>query len=151
MALTRAQVETVLIKRCGQLMAQAELEITTAGSNSDLNDPIGYALRRIGLMPANISNISDSDFVLLNTDDLDKLFDIAELRTLKNIQGNLTMVDTTTGPLTEKLSQLGASLEKQITRVENKIAEEYGNNSVAFSGSASREDGYTTAASNGNV
>lgn len=45
MALTRANVEAILIRRLGGIFEAVGLDGATAdGSNEDLNDPIGWAL-----------------------------------------------------------------------------------------------------------
>jgi hypothetical protein len=44
---TRAQVEQILVKRCGPLMTKAGMAVTFAGANIDLADPIAWGLRQL--------------------------------------------------------------------------------------------------------
>jgi len=62
MTITRANVESILIKRVGKLMTAADMDgSTVGGTNADLNDPIGRALRRIGYTTASIIAVADVD------------------------------------------------------------------------------------------
>lgn len=127
MTVDREQVEIVLIRRCGALMTAADLDGSTiTGNNNDLNDPIGYALRRLGQSVADISNVTDADLSGVADTDIDKLLDLAETRTLGNILGNLDDVDITLGPRRESLNQLAELLEKRLERLQKKIEREYG-------------------------
>lgn len=127
MTLTRASVESVLIRRTGTLLTAASLDGTTiSGSNADLNDPIASALRQCGLTVANIGNVADSDLAALADSDIDKLLDLAELRVLESCLGNLDLVDVKAGPIEEKLGQVGARLEAAITRKRTAITRTYG-------------------------
>ncbi len=106
MAVTRANVENVLIHRAGALMTKASLDGTTVdGTNTDLADPIAWALRVSGYTSADITNPTTAE-VAAAEDDIDEVVDYAELRTLENVLGNLDDVDTTVGPRSESLSQL---------------------------------------------
>ena len=114
MAVTRANVEAVLVYRLGPLMTKAGQDGTTVdGTNTDLADPIAWALRMAGYTTADITNPTTAE-VALALDDIDEVVDLAELRTLENILGNLDDVDTTVGPRDEKLSQLAAQVQELI-------------------------------------
>jgi hypothetical protein len=126
MAITRANVEAILVKRSSKRMAFVGMEVTTAGANADLNDPISGALRQCGVTPANIASVADSDLAALETDLVDKLLDLAELRLLQSIYGNLDAVDTKSGPRSDSYSQFGDQLEKAIARLEGKVMSLYG-------------------------
>jgi len=127
MAITRANVEATLIKRLGQKMTAAGLDGTTfSGSNTDLNDPIGMALRTIGVSVTDISLVTNSDLSGVTGDQIDALLDIAELRTLQNISGNLTAVDQSVGPRDMSLNQLSNQVEKAIERLTEYIAKVHG-------------------------
>ena len=61
MALTRANTEAILIRRLGGIFEAVGLDGATAdGSNEDLNDPIGWALRQLG-KPPDPTAVSDAD------------------------------------------------------------------------------------------
>jgi len=125
--MNRAQVEQILIKRCGKQMVAADLNGTTYdGTNVDLNDPIGYAIRQCGGTVADVTTVTATDVAFISADDHDKFLDIAELRLLENILGNLDDVDITVGPVSEKLSQLSESIAKRVTRLQAKIEKEHG-------------------------
>lgn len=126
MALTRANVETILVKRLGPLMTAAGMATTVAGSNADLNDPIGYAIRQAGQTVDDLTAVDDTDVARIGSDDYDKLLDVAELRTLESIQTNLDDVDIETGPVSEKRDQLGLRVEKALTRKRAQVARDYG-------------------------
>lgn len=127
MAITRANVETLLVKRCGSLMMAAGMDGTTvSGSNADLNDPLGYAVRKCGGTVATITSVADSDLSGIDSGDYDKLIDIAELRTLESIEGNLDDVDISVGSRREALNQLSAQVAKKIDRKREQVERAYG-------------------------
>lgn len=127
MALTRANVEAILIRRVGKLLTAADLNGTTMdGMNADLNDPIGYAVRRLGGTVASVVQVVDADLAGIASDDYDQLFDLAELRTLETIAGNLDDVDITLGPRSESLSQLASQVDKRIEKLAEKVQRIYG-------------------------
>lgn len=114
MAVTRANVETILVARVGPLMVKASMDGTTVdGSNADLADPIAWALRVAGYTTADVSDPTTAE-VAAAEDDIDEVLALSELRTMENTLGNLDDVDTSVGPRDEKLSQLAAQLEKMI-------------------------------------
>jgi hypothetical protein len=106
MALTRAQVEQILVERVGGWLTEAGLATTANGDNAALNDAIGYAVRRIGGTVANVTLVADGDLSGIAADDYDALFDIAEWRALENILKHLAKVDVRMGPLAQSYSQL---------------------------------------------
>jgi hypothetical protein len=137
MTITRANVESIIVQRCGSLMSFAGMAVTVAGANASLNDPIGYALRQSGYTVANIASVADADLSSLDDDDIDMLLDYAEFRTLENISGNLDDVDISNGPESEKYSQIAANLEKRMARVQERIDSSYGAGVVAEVGTIS--------------
>ncbi len=127
MTITRTQVERILVKRCGLLLIAAGLDgVTINGTNGDLNDPIGTALRASGLSVADIAFVSDSDLASVTDDLIDQVLDIAEHRTLLNIEGNLDQVDITIGPRSESLNQLATRVKAKIEMLEARISRLYG-------------------------
>ena len=124
---TRAEIESVLVQRFSLLLTLAGMETTIAGSNASLNDPIGYALRYCGYTVASLTSVSDADLSAIESTDLDKLLDVAEIRALDNIHGNVVaLVDITNGPEKESFSQSAIALEKRIKRLQDKFNENYG-------------------------
>jgi hypothetical protein len=127
MAHTRASIEAILIGRCGRLLVAAELDGTTVdGTNADLNDPIGWAIRQLGGAVASIGTVADADLAAIADDDTDALLDLAELRTLENTLGNLDLVDIQEGPERQALGQIGARLERAIVRKRAQIERDHG-------------------------
>lgn len=127
MAITRINAETILIARVGALMTEADLDgATVDGTNPDLNDPLGVALREMGESVADISAVADADLSGVAEADYNELLDRAELRTLESIEGNYTLVDITTGPRSEKLSQLAAAVQIRKKQLMDRIEKQYG-------------------------
>ena len=127
MTITRANVETVLVRRCGKLLTAAELDGTTInGANADLNDPIGWALRQLGFTVASIAFVKDSDLTSIDDDNIDQLLDLAELRALNNVAGNLDGYAITVGPRTEQRQQLAEQVSKRIERLQQTIEKQHG-------------------------
>ena len=86
MALTRANVEAILTKRTSKVMTFVSMDGTTVdGTNADLNDPIGVAIRECGGTTAAPELVTDADVATVVTADLDKLLDIGEYRLIGSI------------------------------------------------------------------
>lgn len=129
MAITRAQAETILIRRFGKYLVKIGLDgSTNNGTNTDLEDPILAGLNACGIYPADVTNITDADLVNIGNSNQEKFFDLAELRGLENIAGNDTLVNVKAGPLSEDLGQLATALEKRIARLQGQINVRYNQN-----------------------
>lgn len=127
MTITRANVEAILVQRTGPLLTAAGMDGTTvSGANASLNDPIGYAIRKLALTVASIASVADSDLSGVSVDDYDKLLDLAEYRTLESILGNLDDVNISVGSRSESLGQLSDQVEKKMDRLVARIEREYG-------------------------
>lgn len=127
MSYTRAQFEEILIQRCHNLMEAAGMAVfQSIGFHAALNDPIGYALRRLGYSVADIGSVADADVTAVTSSDVDAALDLAELRLLQNILGNLDGVDITVGPRQERLSQLRDGVEMRIGKLAEQIAADHG-------------------------
>lgn len=126
MALTRANVEVILISRLSNLLTEAGLDGTTNdGTNTDLNDPIGWAIRQADGSVDDFTLVDDTDVARVGSGDYDKLLDLAEYRTLENISGNLDEVDIKSGPFEQKYSQLADRVEKRLERVRAHLEKTY--------------------------
>ncbi len=124
---TRAQAETILTRRLGPTMTAAKMDGETAdGTNPDLNDPLGWAVRKLEGTVADLVAVADADLDTVSTDDTDNLLDLAELRALNNVLGNLTLVDTSVGPRSQKFGQLREGIGARIERLEKSLATELG-------------------------
>lgn len=124
MALTRAAIEKSLVSRARRRMEFVSFSVAFDGGNADLNDPIATALQRTGITPADITDIQDSD--LATVENVLKLIDLAELRLLENILGNVDAVDVTEGPRSVRYSQFSTSLENAIKEKRAAVEKEYG-------------------------
>jgi hypothetical protein len=126
--MNRADAEVILIRRCGAVLIAVSLDGTTVnGSNADLNDPIWFALHRLGYSIVDISAVVDADVQAVVTDDFAPFLDIAELRTLETARNAATgLVDITIGPRRESLSQLAERLAKTIEEKQAQVYREYG-------------------------
>jgi hypothetical protein len=126
MALTRRNIEVLLIRRLGALLTEADLDGSTLdGANHDLADPIGWAVRQCGGTVANFVSVADDDVATVAAADYDKLLDLAEYRTLQSVSGNLAVVDIQIGPRKESLSQLGEQVEQRLARKLKQIQMDY--------------------------
>lgn len=126
MSLTRANCETILVKRLGALLSEASLAVTIVGSNADLNDPIGWAVRQCGGSVASVTSVADADVATVAASDMDKLLDLAELRTLETISGNLAGTDIKVGPRSENLDLLAQRVEQRLARKQTQLQRDYG-------------------------
>src|SRR5512139_2454820 len=116
MTLTRANVESILLRRCGTTLEKAGLDHQTEnGSNLDLNDPLGYAVRLCGGPVSSAALVADADVATVATEDTDALLDVAEYR----------LVETTSGPQRQNLSQWAAAIAAKVERLEKKIGDRY--------------------------
>lgn len=125
---TRAQAETILIKRVGDLLTQAGLDGTTHdGTNTDLADPIGYALRSLGHTTADPSSPTTAEVAAVAAADTDEFLSLAELRALETILSCvLDLVDTTVGPRREAYNQMADGLQAKIARLTQQLQQQYG-------------------------
>ncbi len=126
MALTRVQIETILLKRVGALLTEASLDTSSDGANADLNDPIGYALRQLGGTVADVTAVADGDLANVDADDYDELFDIAEWRALSNLEKHLTRVNIKAGPLSANYSELAERVHAMATAKRAELENDYG-------------------------
>lgn len=126
MSLHRANVEVILIKRIGKWLTAAGLDGTTNnGTNADLSDPIGRAVRALGFTVADVTNVASSDLTSIGADDYDELFDVAELRALETCLTNYDKVNLSLGPRSELFDQLRNGMIQAIKFKREQIANDY--------------------------
>lgn len=126
MALTRANAEFITVSRLGPLLTAAGMAVTVIGSNADLNDPIGHAVRDLGHATASVVLITDADVAQVTTGDTNVFLYLAELHALEAIAGNLDDVTIRVGPLSEHLSDLVKQVERKIERLIKTLHALYG-------------------------
>lgn len=122
--ITRLKAEVSLIARAGRKMDLVGMNISATGTNESLNDPLGMALLGMGLNVADLASVTDTDLAAI--EDIPQFLDRAELRLLETIAGNIDLVNITTGPRSEALSDLSKQVEAAITRLTKKIEKQYG-------------------------
>ena len=82
--MNRTQLETVIARRCGSMLTAAGMLITPQSHSDDLSDPIGWALRTLGVTPSDPTSPSDTEVASIASALTDKLLDYTELRALQN-------------------------------------------------------------------
>lgn len=125
MTLTVAIVEETIESRVGGFVAQVR-EITEDPSKPSILESVSWALRKLGYTVASVQTVTDSELGEVRAIDVDVLLDLAELRTLKSLPGNLPAIDTTIGPQSIKLSNLLPALEAIISRRTGEVQAEHG-------------------------
>lgn len=126
MALSRANIEFLMVARLAPLLEAAGLAVTVAGSNADLNGPIGRAVRDLGHTVTSAILVADADVAQITTTQTGEFLDACELHALEAILGNLDDVDISVGPRSEKLSQLAMQVERKINRLLAAMGTAYG-------------------------
>lgn len=83
--LTRYYVEKVTVGRCKGLLTQAKLStaLDPDTPNEDLSDPLATALEELGVLPADRSNVTDTDLLAISPSLQARFLDLVELRALE--------------------------------------------------------------------
>lgn len=126
MTLTRANTEFIVVSRVSPLLTAAGMATTVIGSNADLNDPIGRAVRYLDHTVDDPTLVDDTDVARVTDSETDEFLDLTELFLLYSILGHLDDVDIAVGPRSEKLSQLAKQVEQLIDRLRRRMAMQYG-------------------------
>lgn len=127
MALTRAQLETILIARRGKQLAMVELDGETAdGTNAALAEPIRAGLAFAGIHPADPSDPTDDDLAKLSPDQVAMVADVAELQTLEMILGNWHAPDESAGSDSQGWGRFFFFLNRQAEALRQKVRDLYG-------------------------
>jgi hypothetical protein len=146
MATTRATFEAELVSRAEAWLTAASMAVTFAGSNADLNSPLGWAIRQAGGTVAG-ATVADGDVATVDSADLDLMYDLAELRMLQSILANYAKVDKKAGPVELKSSQLFDQIRARIASLREWLSSTYSYGGyAAFSVSLTRTDGYSELA-----
>jgi hypothetical protein len=126
MALTRAQLETILVGNLGAWLAAADLAVTFAGTNADLAYPMASAIVDAGYDVADMSSPTDAELAIVPDSARRKVIDLAELRTLEAILQNYDGTDLTAGPVKIEDDDLGQRIERRIAAKRTSIYLLYG-------------------------
>jgi len=123
---SRSDIETVLLSRRKAIMEFVGMDVATVGTNTDLNDAIGFSVRNCGGKVESIIAVTDADLGTVPDDEIDKLLDVAEYRLIFNILGNMDEVSVSVAGQSESYSEIRATLESQIGLLSTKLEKMYG-------------------------
>jgi len=126
MSITRANLEVELVSRAQGYLENVGMDVTAEGVNTDLNGPIGYAIRQCGGTVADPSVVEDGDLSSFEASEFDHLADIAEYRLLLNIKRKWGKVDIKAGQLSQNLSQFAEQLDQDIAALKDDLITSYG-------------------------
>lgn len=99
---------------------------TTDGTNTDLVEPLRWAMNQADYTTDSIVDVTDTDLSEVPMIALDKLLDLFELRCLESASTKFTNVDEVAGPRERKYSQLGRRLADLIADKTKLIESEHG-------------------------
>ena len=122
MTITRAGAELVLMRRLGGLLAEAGMTVE-AGPNPHLSDPLASALRALGHAAV---DVTDAELGQVAGAHVDALLDLAELRALQSVAGNLLAVDVTVGPVSERRGALAEQVARLVDERRAAVAARWG-------------------------
>lgn len=128
MATTRANAEVVLVGRTRKKMVVIGFDVTTVGTNPDLDDPMFTALVNMGKTPVG-ATVADADLAAFSTPEYVEFLDRAELRLLESLYQNINFNDIQVGPRKVSLNQLADQIAKAIGMLQSKVDDKY-NDSV---------------------
>ena len=126
MALTRANIEVILVKRCQKTMAFVDMAVTYAGTNDDLSDPIGVGIRECSGTVSNFVAVADADVATVDSSDYDKLIDIAEYRLIASMISNFDKYGLKVGPRSGYQSQVREGLSSRLKLLGKELEAKYG-------------------------
>lgn len=109
---TRAQLESILIRRAGRWLTAAGLDGTTIDGNDALADPIARAIRVASGTVTDDSDPADADVATVADANVPLLCDAAELFTLDAALQNFTKVDVSSPAGAAQLDDLGQRMER---------------------------------------
>lgn len=145
MALTRVQVEDILISRAGEMLATLGRDDVASGANADLNDPMAWALRQLGLSVAAATAITDGDLSAIDADDENQFLDLAEYRLLMTCRTIARrLVNSASGPRREDLSDLAKGLKDDLADMRESLQLQYGFGAGTLEGGVIITDSQTT-------
>jgi hypothetical protein len=138
-AVTRTYVESEMARDVGDLLTLAGLSELTDGTNPDFNAPIRMALRSLGLIPADPTDVSDSDLASVAAVQLDDFLVKARYHLLLRIRTRLaSLVDYRLDQLEEKMSQAYRALLSEIEAIEEELPAGAGMGGGAVAGPRSK-------------
>lgn len=143
MTITRANLEAEVVSRIGAWMSNVGFAVTTNGSNANLNNPIGWAIRTSGGGTTAPALVTDADVQTLAATFFDQLADLAEFRALEAIYQAYTGVDVKGLTFSESGDQFAQRVKAALDAKRTYIIGTYGiGGYAAFSMALTRTDGY---------
>lgn len=135
MPLTRANVDMLINRRCGAILREVGMHLEEEGTdNTDLHDPIAWALRRCGLSVASPVAPTEDEIAAVPSDQLDQFLDHVELRALESALTRYVGVDVGAQGESQRHDQLGMRIERAIARKREQIARDYASATVTLTG-----------------
>lgn len=126
MALTRAAVESILVNDRGLMLGRAGMAVTTTGTNANLNWPIGKAMLYLGLAPADLTAVTDTDLGRVPAGKTLYFLALCDVFTAEAILGNVqAKVDTQVGINRLSLQQMAQALEQEIARLWAQVQQQF--------------------------
>lgn len=122
---TLSDILAVIDDRIGAMLSLARTA-TGDSSRPSVESCISWSLRMLGYSAASVRYAEDAEVQAVADGHLDALLDLTELRTLESILTNLSQVDLTTGPVSERLGQLPDRLAKLIPEKRKTTALQWG-------------------------
>lgn len=110
----RADVEKILVDRCGPYMVKAGMAVNFDGLNADLDDPLRVGWLASGLELAGNPTATDALLAPLPDSILDEVLDRAEYATFTKIQ---TRRKTTSVQITGSIQTYDSDLLRQINEI----------------------------------
>lgn len=121
MALTWSNIASILEEAYDGILTEADLDLDLYSIAA-----INRALRQCGYTVTSPTTVTAADVAAVSVADEQKFLDHCALNVLYQVWADLTNVDITVGPRTEKLSQLADRVERMIARLEKYMASAYG-------------------------
>ena len=126
-AITRIQVETILVRRTKELLEHVGLSAAhDLGTNDDLNEPMRVALADLEIAATDVLAVSDTDLAGVADSDHNALFDLCELGMLMIIANKMTEVNERRGPISDSFSDLPERVAERIKVLAETISNKYG-------------------------
>lgn len=123
MSITRKQAETILLQRVSAWLKAINCDmydLKPTGHNTTLDDPLSFALRQCGIVPADLLEPVDADFAELPDARIDRMLDYAEWRTLNSAFQNFVPQDQSA------FNNVFANLENALVRKLKHLRDAYG-------------------------
>jgi len=120
---TKVEVTAILEERTGAMLALVR-QLTGLADRPNVQHAIAWAVRRLGGTTASFVEATDAEVSAITKEEA--LIDLAELRLLDSMYGNLTAVTNRTGPIQDDYNDLARRLEAARTEKRGEILSVHG-------------------------